>query len=132
MLNISKNGRKSGIWHSQLQFFSGGGMPPDLPSILGCFATSGKALCVLHIFLPLLTYCRREISRITLNSTWQLCSCFFYYFKYCGISMGSATWELSSFSEPGRVFSTYFNKLFIADLPHDTDYPYLKRILADF
>ena len=42
-------------------------------SILGCFATSGKALRVIHIFLPLLTYCRREISLTTLNSTWQLC-----------------------------------------------------------
>ena len=46
--------------------------------------------------------------------------------------MGFATWELSSFSEPGRVFSTYFNKLSVADLPHDTDYPFLIRILAGF
>ena len=47
-------------------------MPPDPPSILGCFATSGKALRDMHIFLPLLTYCRREISLITLNSAWQV------------------------------------------------------------
>ena len=50
-----------------------GGHDPGPPSILAFFATSGKALGVLHIFLPLLTYCRREISLITLNSTWQLC-----------------------------------------------------------
>ena len=49
------------------------GDAPGPSSILGCFATSGKAFRVLHIFLSLLTYCRREISLIPLTSTWQLC-----------------------------------------------------------
>ena len=50
------------------------GHTPAPPSVLGCFATSGKALRVFHIFLPLLRYCMSEISLITLNSTWQFCS----------------------------------------------------------
>ena len=49
VLNISENGRKSQIWHSQLKIKQIPEGPGPL-SILGCFATSGKSCIYLSLF----------------------------------------------------------------------------------